>query len=215
MKTKKKQTRRRSKQAHEAIIAATLELIEEKGYLRLSIEGIATRAGVGKQTIYRWWPSKAALIIEAYSQKVTSNFQSPDNGSLQLDLEELLITIFARIRIPPSSKVMTGLIAEAQTAPEVAEQFYTGFIKKRREMVFGLIQKGIDRGEVHRDTDMDIAADTLFGPMWYRLLLGHGPLDQKFAKKLVQQVLAGLSTRRKETLQGGGDSFSIQDSLSV
>lgn len=69
----------------------------------------------------------------------------------------------------------------------------------RNYQVAGLIQKGIDRGEVHLDTDMDIAADTLFGPMWYRLLLGPGPLDQKFAKKIVQQVLVGFSTRCKET----------------
>ncbi|MBU0944098.1 MAG: TetR/AcrR family transcriptional regulator [Proteobacteria bacterium] len=200
MKPKKQQTRRRSKQAHEAIIAATLELIEEKGYLGLSIEGIAARAGVGKQTIYRWWPSKAALTIEAYSQKVTSTLQSPDTGSLQLDLEELLGTIFTRIRIAPTSKVMTGLIAEAQTAPDVGEQFYTGFIKKRRELLFALIQKGINRGEVPPDTDMEIAADTLFGPMWYRLLLGHAPLDQKFAKKLVEQLMVGLATRGEETL---------------
>ncbi|MBU1138190.1 MAG: TetR/AcrR family transcriptional regulator [Proteobacteria bacterium] len=198
MKTQKQQACRRSKRAHEAILAATLELIEQRGYLGLSIEGIAACAGVGKQTIYRWWPTKAALVIEAYSQKSTDYLQSPDTGSVKNDLEVLLTAIFTRISAPPSSHVITGLVAESQNNPELAAQFHRVFLKGRRELVIELIEKGITRGEVNPEIDMEIAADSLFGPMWYRLLIRHTPLDQNFAKQLVRQTLAGMSASSEE-----------------
>lgn len=180
-------------------MAATLELIEQKGYLGLSIEGIAARAGVGKQTIYRWWSSKAALTIEAYSQKNTDYLQPPDTGSVKSDLELLLTAIFTRISAPPSSHVLTGLVAELQNNPALAEQFHAVFLKGRRELVIDLITKGVARGEVDPDTDMEIAADSLFGPMWYRLLIRHTPLDQNFAKQLVRQTLAGIALSSQYT----------------
>lgn len=196
MKTQNPQTRRRSKRAHEAIVAATRDLLDKKGYYALSIEGIATRAGVGKQTIYRWWPSKAALVIEAYCELYTSQIHPPDTGSLSLDLEQWLVSIFKRISTAPTARIMSGLISEAQADPAIAEHFYTGFIKGRRELMIRLLEKGIARGEIRPDTDLDVATDSLFGPMWYRLLIGHAPLDENFAGQLVSQLFSGISTTR-------------------
>lgn len=187
------QQKRRNKQSHQAILDATLLLLGEKGYFNLSIEGIAASAGVGKQTIYRWWPSKAALVIEAYAEKLNQRTPLPDTGTVREDLVALLTTAFDGIRKNPSACALTGVMAEAQTNEAIAEQFYSGFIQGRRERAMTIMQRGITRGEIDPATDLDAAADLIFGPMWYRLLLRHAPLDADFARTQVDQLLIGIS----------------------
>ena len=197
MKQKSEQKRRRNQESYQAIISATLELLKDKGYVKLSIEGIAARAGVGKQTIYRWWPSKAALVIEAYSKKVSDRYALPETGSVKGDLEQLLSSIFKNISKTPSSHVLTGLIAEAQTNPDIADQFFNDFIQPRRRLLTEIIEGGVERGEIKASVEIPVVADMLFGAMWYRLLIGHGPLNREFAEKLVGDVLAGIALNRQ------------------
>jgi len=197
MKNDTKQTRRRSQKSYDAIIKATLQQLEVKGYVKLSIEGIAAQAGVGKQTIYRWWSSKAALVIEAYSEEVSGRYTPPETGSVQGDLEQFLVTVFTNISQPPSSYVMTGLIAEAQTNPEIGEKFFNGFILGRRQVLKEILQGGVDRGEIQPDVELSIITDMFFGPMWYRLLIGHAALDKEFAQTLIRNVLSGISIKQK------------------
>lgn len=195
MNSKPQQTRRRSKRAHEAILAATTSLLEAKGYNGLSIEAVAAQAGVGKQTIYRWWPSKAALVMEAYSAMVAQEIVIPDSGRLEEDLYLFFEQIFSRLSSSGFGKAIAGLLTEAQTDPVLAAEFLDGFVDWRRKVVRQLLEKGLSRGEVAPETDLEIAVDSLFGSMWYRLLIGHAPLDQQFAKALVKQLLTGISPR--------------------
>lgn len=193
MDTNTQPTRRRSKRAHEAILAATTSLLQEKGYNGLSIEAVASLAGVGKQTIYRWWSSKAALVMEAYSAMVASEIVVPDTGRLEDDLFHLFEQIFSRLASSGFGKAIAGLLTEAQTDPVLAAEFLDGFVDWRRKVVRQLLEKGLVRGEVAPEADLEIAVDSLFGAMWYRLLIGHAPLDQQFARDLVRQLLSGIS----------------------
>ena len=194
MEQKSEQKRRRNQKSYQAIIDATLQLLEDRGYVKLSIEGIAARAGVGKQTIYRWWPSKAALVIEAYSKAISARYTLPETGTVRGDLEQLLSSIFTNISRPPSSHVLTGLVAEAQTNPDIADQFFNDFIQPRRRLLAEIIERGVDRGEIKTSAEIPVVADMLFGAMWYRLLIGHGPLNREFAEQLVGDILAGIGS---------------------
>lgn len=187
---------RRSKQTHDAILSATLDLVHEKGYFGLSLEAVAARAGAGKQTIYRWWPSKAALVMEALSQAASREIALPDTGNVEEDLFLFLEAIFTRISSSGSGKAMGGLVAEAQADPIFAEEFRSGFVEARREGLRTILRRGMERGEVSADIDLELAVDTLFGPMWYRLLLLHAPLDGPFARNLVSHFLAGNAPSR-------------------
>ncbi len=196
MDSKSQPNRRRSRRAHEAILAATTSLLEAKGYNGLSIEAVAAQAEVGKQTIYRWWPSKAALVMEAYSAMVASEITIPDSGRLEEDLYRLFEQIFSRLSSSGFGKAIAGLLTEAQTDPVLAAEFLDGFVDRRRNVVHQLLKKGLERGEVAPEADLGIAVDSLFGSMWYRLLIGHAPLDKQFAKSLAKQLLVGIAPLR-------------------
>jgi AcrR family transcriptional regulator len=189
---------RRRKRPHQAILAATVELLETEGYKALTIEGIAQKAGVGKQTIYRWWPSKAAIVMEAYAQKAYQQIPLPDHGSVYLDLQELLKRLFLVLTTTSAGAVMSNLMAEAQIDLEFAQAFRDDFIATRRQAMCELLERGRDRGELRADVDLELVIDTLYGPMWYRLLNKHAPLDNQFAKELVDQLRVGIGISASE-----------------
>lgn len=188
--------RRRSERCHQAILAAAAELLEEKGYGGVSVEAIASRAGVGKQTIYRWWPCKASVVMEAYAERVTQNLPLPDTGNVRTDLIELLGQLATVLGTTSAGRALAGLIAEAQTDLHVAQEFRTQLGDCRRAAVQILLQRGIARGELHPDLDLELAIDLLCGPIWYRLLQQHAPLNREFAIALVDQLIAGMGTGR-------------------
>src|SRR5688572_21264432 len=124
---------RRSETSHRAIVAATQELLVELGYRELTIEGIAARAGVGKQTIYRWWPSRAALALEAYLGGSDAVLQPPpDSGDVRKDVRKLLGWLVAVLAEPIGGRVLAGLIADLQHDPELAERFHRDVVPARR-----------------------------------------------------------------------------------
>lgn len=184
--------RRRNERCHQAILTAAAELLEEKGYGGVSVEAIASRAGVGKQTIYRWWACKASVVMEAYAKQVNQSLPLPDTGSVKTDLGNLLGQLAVVLGTTSAGSALAGLIAEAQTDPHVAQEFRHQLIGCRRAATQTLLQQGIDRGELRPDLDLDLAIDSLYGPIWYRLLLQHAPLDQEFAIALIDQLIAGI-----------------------
>jgi AcrR family transcriptional regulator len=192
--TAKNTPSRRRKRPHQAILAATVELLETEGYKALTIEGIAQKAGVGKQTIYRWWPSKAAIVMEAYTQKASERIPLPDRGSVYLDLQELLKRLFLVLTTTSAGAVMSSLMAEAQIDSEFAQTFRDGFIATRRQVMRELLERGRDRGELRADVDLELVIDALYGSMWYRLLNKHAPLNNQFAEELVDQLRVGIGT---------------------
>ena len=188
---KRTQGRPRSDEAHDAVINATIALLTHAGYPGLSIERIAATAGVGKRTIYRWWPTKGALVAEAYTQLISDRHPDPDTGSVQRDLHVMMRRLFRAGRHPQAGAVLRSMMVEAQRDPQFATEFQT-FITDRRRVLSKVLQRGIDRGELGADTKLDVAVDALFGPFWYRLLSPHAPLNDTFAQDVVDQLLAGI-----------------------
>ncbi|MEO0477268.1 MAG: TetR/AcrR family transcriptional regulator [Planctomycetota bacterium] len=181
----------RSETAHQAILDAAAALITESGYLGVSMQHIAKRAGVGKQTVYRWWPSKAALYMELYVSLSEAHIQPVDTGSLENDLKKLWRQLCKMFRRTAAGPAFAGLIAEAQTSSEAAQEFRENFLNERREGMFSVIQRGIDRGELPADTDVALLTDMIAGPVFYRLLAEHAPLSESFVDRLINSVMNG------------------------
>ena len=185
--------RRRSERSHEAIIAATQELLVERSYPELTIEGIAARAGVGKQTIYRWWRSKAALVLEAYLAGSDAVPLPPEGATAHEDVRALLGWLMTVLAQPAGGGVLAGLVGDLQHDPDLAEGFHRDVVPARREAMLAALERGRARGEIDADADLELAVDALHGAVFYRLLLSGEPLDAAFAERLAAQTLAGLA----------------------
>ncbi len=186
--------RRRSAHSHQAILRATSDLIREDGYSNLSIEAIAARAGVGKQTIYRWWPSRAALALEAYLAGSDAVLQPRlDAGPTQEDVRQLLDWLVAVLVEPIGGRVVAGLIADLQHDPDLAERFHRDVVPARRRAMLEALARARQRGELRADADLELAIDALHGAIIYRLLLSGEPLDAGFTERLAQHVLDGIA----------------------
>lgn len=187
------QPNRRSAVKHAAIIAATVELLESQGAGALSVEGIASRAGVGKQTIYRRWPNAAAVVMEAYRDRIFSPVApaSPSRSARQQLLEDLL-GLAERFSHPGTRKAFASMAFSAETNPELDDDFRRIVFGPRREAVFELLKIGQARGEIRKDANLEIVADALYGPLIHRLTTGHAALDSAFVRGLVKELFRGL-----------------------
>jgi AcrR family transcriptional regulator len=189
--------RRRSERSHKAIIRATQELLVERGYRKLTIEAVASRAGVGKQTIYRWWPSRAALVLEAYLAGSDAVSPPPDSGSTREDVRALIGWLSAVLAEPTGGRVVAGLVGDLQHDHDLAEGFRRDVVPARRQAMLAALERGRERGEIRADADLPLAVDTLHGAVFYRLLLSGEPLDAEFAGRVADQVLDGLDPRSR------------------
>ena len=185
--------RRRSERSHEAIISATQQLLVERGYPELTIEGIAARAGVGKQTIYRWWPSKAALVLEAYLSSSDAVSPPAEGATAREEVSALLGWLIAVLAQPTGGHVVAGLVGDLQHDPDLAEGFQRDVVPARREAMVAALERARARGELQADADLELAVDALHGAVFYRLLLSGEPLDAAFADGLAAQTLTGLA----------------------
>ncbi|MGH3109474.1 MAG: TetR/AcrR family transcriptional regulator [Gaiellaceae bacterium] len=185
--------RRRSERSHRAILEATQQLLVERGYPGVSIEGIAARAGVGKQTIYRWWPSKAALVLEAYLAGEDAVSHPDAAGSTRENVRALLSWLVAVLAEPTGGAVVAGLVAELPHDAGLADGFRRDVVPARREAMLTALERGRERGDIRAGADLELAVDELHGAVFYRLLLSGEPLDEAFVVRLADQVLAGLS----------------------
>jgi AcrR family transcriptional regulator len=175
-----------------SILEATVELLDEQKYADVTIEAIARRAGVSKQTIYKWWTSKPKLAMEACLARSQSSFRVPDTGHAEQDLLAWLTEIFSILRRGNSRATWASLIAEAQSDPELAKEFRDTYIAERRKVGARLIERGIERGELRADTDVQVVLDLLYGPIWYRMLLRNGPLDAAFARQILSHLMPAI-----------------------
>jgi AcrR family transcriptional regulator len=184
--------RPRSEESRQSILRSTLKLlIHHGGLAELSIEGIAADANVGKTTVYRWWPTKAALVADAFSASADSELRFPDTGSVERDMSlqmRRLIRIFRSKR----GKVVAALLAGGQSDPELIEAFRDRFLWPRRKQAYQTLQRGIDRGELPPDSDLDLLLDSLYGPIYMRFLIRHDKLEETFADELCGLLLKGL-----------------------
>lgn len=190
---------RRSKRAHEAILSAATQLIDERPYSEVCIEAIAARAGVGKQTIYRWWTSKAALLMEACAARVAREVPLPDKGAVADDLRDYLVHICAFFTHQLSKPAIAGLLAEAQCDAELAQAFRERLLTQRRVVLRTILERGVTRGELRANVDLNVIMDMVHGAIWYRTLLLTAPLDEAFIECLIDQVVAGIGARKPST----------------
>jgi AcrR family transcriptional regulator len=185
--------RPRSPEAHRAILTATLELLGELGFRGLTIEGVADRAGVGKTTIYRRWPSKTELVAEAIGQ-VRPPSAPPDSGSLQADLGGLMRSQQERVGSTPGlRRLIPVLLTEATQDPAFLTLVTEGVIEPIREVLRELIQRAIDRGELRPDVDTEALVDLLHAVPVYRILLAGGDTSKvgDVPSRVVPLLLAG------------------------
>lgn len=185
--------RPRSERAHRAILDATLELLAEEGWSGLTIEGIADRAGVGKATIYRRWDNLQQVLTAAVEEFV-SEIVIPDTGSLRSDLLGLMKGAVEVYRGRPG-RIMPGLVAAMARHSEVATAVRDGFLAERRRALKAVLDRGIDRGELRRDIDGELLLDFLGGPLFYRLLITGGAIDEELARGTVDMMLRGATPR--------------------
>ncbi|MEU8030164.1 TetR/AcrR family transcriptional regulator [Streptomyces sp. NPDC049099] len=180
--------RRRNEAARRAILDAALELLADADGAPVSVETIARAAGVGKQTLYRWWPSKGAVLLEALTDRAAQEVPAPDTGSLRADLRELAVATFEASQRPPSAPALRTLVREAARDVHLAELMRV-FTQSRRAAVRAVLERGRERGELPADRDLDLLVDQFYGFFWYRFLLGHAPLDRAAAELLTDSLL--------------------------
>ncbi len=185
---------RRSERAYQAILDATGDLVAAQGLAATSIDQIAARAGVGKQTIYRWWPNKASLVLD-YAQERARPVPEPDTGSLSGDLGRLAQDLVSTLSDSPAGRVCAELIGSAEADPDFARSFRETFVSGRRATVLAVLERWQERGEVRADVDLEVATDLLYGPIWYRRLVGQTALTPAFAKQLAGEVAAAIAPR--------------------
>ena len=182
--------RKRSEQSRLAILAATLELVAEAGYGALTIEGIAARSGVGKQTIYRWWPSKADVLLDALATKADLQIPIPDEGSFRADLAHFLGSTFELGEKSPVVDTLRALMAQAQIDQEFGKRFREDFLFRRRDALGRIVERAHERGELPAGVGAGTVIDVVFGTLWYRLLATREPVGRGLAGELVT-LLAG------------------------
>jgi len=184
--------RPRSEESRQSILRSTLKLLKQDGgFPELSIEAIAADANVGKATVYRWWPTKAALVADAFFASAEEELQFPNTGSVQRDMS-LQMRRVIRIFRSKRGKVVAALLAGGQSDPELLEAFRERFLWPKRRQAYQTLQRGIDRGELPAASDLDLILDSLYGPIYMRFLIRHDKLEEGFADEICGLVLQGL-----------------------
>jgi AcrR family transcriptional regulator len=189
--------RPRDARRDQAILAATLDLLNEQGYGRLTIEGVAAKAGVGRPTIYRRWPSKPALVVAALVQVPGLAVPVVNTGSLRRDLIAVQRHQIALMSSPDSRRITAGLVADLATDPELAETYVDQYVAPRRAAVWKVLQRGIDRGELRADVDLEFIYDLLIGPLFMRAVVWGQALPRDAAEKTADVIVAAFGPQPK------------------
>jgi AcrR family transcriptional regulator len=177
--------------SHAAIMDAVYELLQEKSARDLTMEAVARRAKVGKPTLYKWWPSKAALIMAMFQERLARQAEILGTETVEQSIRAKL-QHFVRELNGLFGKVMADLIAEGQSDPTILRELYEQHISSRRASTAADIERAKANGEFHPDTNPELLIDAIFSPPYYRLLLRLEPLTEETANELVDQVLNGV-----------------------
>lgn len=186
--------RPRSEDSRKAILRSTLKLLQETGFPDLSIEAIAADADVGKATVYRWWPNKAALVADAFSSSADEELRFPDTGSVRSDVS-IQMKHLVRVLRGRRGRIVAALIGGGQSDPELIEAFRDRFMMPRRQEAYGILRRGIARGELPKELDLDLALDTLYGALYMRFLIRQTGLTEEYVDEVVSLVLVGAAAK--------------------
>jgi len=182
--------RPRSEHARLAILRSTLKLLGENGFSDLTIEAVAAHASVGKTTVYRWWPNKAALIADAFASSTSRKLHFPDTGSVFTDMSQQMrqvVKIFRSRR----GRIVSAMLGGGQSDRDLIAAFRQRFLWPRRREAYATLRQGIQRGELRKDVDLDLLLDSLYGPIYMRFLIRHDKLTPDFVDRLCKLVLGG------------------------
>ncbi|HCD46462.1 MAG TPA: TetR family transcriptional regulator [Lachnoclostridium sp.] len=188
----KKIGRPRSEKTRQAILTASYDLLLLNGFHSITVEGIAERAGVSKATIYKWWPNKAAVVLDGFFAATESMLEVPDTGSAK---EDLLVQAsnLAAFLTSSKGKVITELIAEGQSDENVAKEYRNRYFNPRRLISQHILERGMERGELKKDLDIELSIDLIFAPLFYRLLITGEKVDSAFVEQMISYAFAGLN----------------------
>lgn len=182
--------RPRSEAAHQAILSAAYELLREKSLPEITSAAIAERAGVSKATLYRWWPSKEAIVLDGYFDALESRFAAPDTGDPLTDLREHLRGAYATMA-GPDGQIFASLVASGHFHPDVRAALNAQLNSPRCQDTELLLQRALDAGLLKAGLDIELAVDQLFGPAFVRLLTGE-PVEADLADSVLDQLLRGF-----------------------
>ncbi len=183
--------RHRSAEAEASILKAALYLLERKSLRQVTADAIAQRAGVSKATIYKWWPNKSLVALDAYLGGMTERVVMPDTGSAVMDFTMQLKSVTAFYK-SPLGRLFCQFIAEGQSDPKLLALFRERFLFARRDAARVMWRRGVERGEICSEVDSEIVLDLIYGPMIFRLLAGHGSLSEQESEAMVEAVFAGI-----------------------
>jgi len=184
--------RPRSEQSRRAILRSTLNLLQHTGFPDLTIEAIAADAGVGKTTVYRWWPDKGALVVDAFASSTETKLHFPDTGSVYRDMS-LQMNQFLGILRTRRGRIVAELLGAGQADPELLEAFRERFLRPRRQEAYKTLRRGIERGELPKRLDLDLVLDILYGAMYMRFLIRHDELSESYVKEVCRLVLGNAA----------------------
>jgi AcrR family transcriptional regulator len=183
--------RPRSEASRKAILDASLSLAASRGYGAVTIDGIAAEAGVGKQTIYRWWSSRAAVMLSAIREVASLHIHDPDTGDFERDLVGFLADTYEiQRRVPAIVPLLRGLMAEAQLSPVFLDELLTELIEPRRRALRAIFERAQARGEID-EREIETGIDLAFGLLWYRLITGRLALDRRAAARVARTIARG------------------------
>jgi AcrR family transcriptional regulator len=181
---------RRDPAARQRVLQAADDLLVERGFGGVTIEGIATRAGVAKQTIYRWWSSKVDVLLDTLVDDSAAALAVPDTGSAVQDLRLHLRQVAAFVDEAPAGRVLLALIGHAQHDADMARTFREAYLAPQRDRERAMLQRGIDRGELPGDLAVDATLDALYGTVYSRALLAAQPTGPEITDALVGRLLS-------------------------
>jgi AcrR family transcriptional regulator len=184
--------RPRSERAHQAILSAARELLMAEGFAALRLEHVAARAGVGKATIYRRWASKEELAQELLTQLASPHIAVPNSDNTREELLAAVVNPMRAVTETDFGPVIRALLSQIATDPSLGDPFRASVVQARRAEIARVVERGIARGDLRPDADVDVATELLVGPVYFRLMFG-GVLDLDFAERIVEAFMRGYA----------------------
>ncbi|RUT29607.1 TetR/AcrR family transcriptional regulator [Paenibacillus zeisoli] len=189
-----KRGRPRNVETQSSILSAAYELLMDIGFGAVTVEKIAERAKVSKATIYKWWPNKAAVVMDGFLSAAAARLPVPDTGTVLQDILEHA-TNMARFMLRREGTILLEIIGEGQVDSALAEAFRTRYIQPRRQEFRDMLDRAVQRGELEKSLDIALLTDLLYGPIFYRLLVTGDPIDEDYVKQLVTHVFKGMPSK--------------------
>src|SRR6516165_11817141 len=176
--------------SHAAIMDAVYALLQEKSVRDLTMEEVARRANVGKPTLYKWWPTKATLVLAMLCERMAPNLEKP-TGLTAAEALRFRVRRLIDAFNGPFGTIVAGLIAEGQSEPAVLQEYFDRWVSPRRNATIADLQRAREAGELRLESEPELVNDAIFGAVYYRFLLRSGPLTRRFGEEVVEQVLRG------------------------